>query len=134
MKKLLILFLPVFALCACYSSGSRPAHGKPLYIKEGEYEEAVNSSAESERRAAAPIVESDYIFRIQPQNSFYYDERSKPLEEPVIRASDYKNTKRLWTRPKRYMKDEGSSQPPPPAETEATPSYSQTGYDWDENN
>ncbi len=132
MKKLLIfMVLPVF-LTACYGTDGGSSKGKSFnqQLKELErehsqntetpYEEASTASiyqseadrqreieiaAQRERRATAPMVESDYIFRVMPDKGTYmYDEYNQVVtDDPKL--VDYKETKRLWNKPKRFTPD-----------------------------
>ena len=69
-------------------------------------------AAQAERRAQPPLVESDYIFQVIPHKNVYsYDEYNRVwTDEP--KAKDYKEEKRLWTKPKRHK---GDYEPPAPA-------------------
>ncbi|MGB2578653.1 hypothetical protein AAIR98_000572 [Elusimicrobium simillimum] len=102
MKNLFSLFL----VCACAlflaACSSSKKENRTLYIEEGEYESQIEQEAQSERRAAPPVVESNYIFRVLPKETFYYDEKNMPLDDGLKSVSDYKES-RLWKRPKRYM-------------------------------
>ncbi|MCL2888308.1 MAG: hypothetical protein FWF35_03260 [Elusimicrobia bacterium] len=114
MRKLSILFLSALAVCACSSSSTKQTtQAKQLYIKDGEYQAANKSSVQGERRAAPPIIESDYIFRIQPQETFYFDEKDMPLTgaAPAPKAADKAATGGPMKRPKRYMSGGSSAQP-----------------------
>ena len=66
----------------------------------------VSAQAQRERRGVAPLVESDYIFRIMPDKGTYsFDEYNQVwTDDPKL--EDYKNTKRLWSKPKAFKPEE----------------------------
>ena len=104
MKKIFLLLtviICVLAVNACRSN----QEPKKLYIEEGEYESQLNKEAQVERRGAAPVIESNYIFRVLPRDTYFYDEKDMPIEDTVKKAADYKE-KRLWERPRRYKPGE----------------------------
>lgn len=105
MKKLIPLFLVLLVSVACSSSQKKDENRK-LYIEEGEYSAELEAQAQNERRGAKPVVESNYIFRVLPQDTYFYDEKNMPLDDGIKTASDYKTTDRLWKRPKRYKPGE----------------------------
>ncbi|MDR0291311.1 MAG: hypothetical protein LBI01_00725 [Elusimicrobium sp.] len=109
MKKFSVLLLSAFAVCACSSSQDKQTtQAKKLYIEDGEYQTASKPSLQSERRAAPPIIESDYIFRIQPRDTFYFDEQDMPIDAPpAAKAAAGKTTPGPMKRPKRYMGGSG---------------------------
>ncbi|WP_428897538.1 hypothetical protein Dip518_001329 [Parelusimicrobium proximum] len=130
MRKLLavcVVAASALALSGCYASKKSSEYeldpNKRLYIEEGEFMSEAEANAQRERRGAKPVVESNYIFRVLPQDTYFYDEKNMPIEGNVKKASDYKE-KRLWTRPKRFAPGEygtgggGASTPEP-----AAPSY-----------
>ncbi|MDR0734714.1 MAG: hypothetical protein LBG16_03345 [Elusimicrobiota bacterium] len=68
-------------------------------------EAQVSADAQKERRAQPPLVESNYIFKIMPDKNVYsYDEYNQVWSD-APKEKDYKSTKRLWTKPKRYQGD-----------------------------
>ncbi len=69
----------------------------------------VSAQAQRERRGVAPLVESDYIFRVMPDKGTYsFDEYNQVwTDDPKL--ADYKNTKRLWTKPKAFKPEEVAS-------------------------
>ncbi|ACC97825.1 hypothetical protein Emin_0263 [Elusimicrobium minutum Pei191] len=106
MKKL----IPVLSVCCIFliaacSSSNKKNENKMLFIEEGEYEASLNESTQNERRGARLMHESNYLFRLIPQSTYFFDEKNMPLDDVTKSASDYK-AGRLWTRPKRYMPGE----------------------------
>lgn len=69
----------------------------------------VSAQAQRERRGGSPLVESDYIFRVMPDKGTYsFDEYNQVwTDEP--KSADYKNTKRLWAKPKAFKPEEVSA-------------------------
>ncbi|WP_424244978.1 hypothetical protein Dip510_000086 [Elusimicrobium posterum] len=107
MKKLIPVFLFIFALAVtgCGASAQKTDESKKLYIEEGEYDATLTAEAQNERRGAKPVVESNYIFRVLPKDTYFYNEKNIPIEDEVRTAGDYK-AERLWKRPKRYKPGE----------------------------
>lgn len=133
MKKLLIFALvPVF-FAGCYGGGTSAGNVKGKTFNEQyaeleqeavpeDYEEYssvvgalqneadravdVANAAQRERRGVAPLVESDYIFRVMPEKGTYsFDEYNQVwTDEPKL--ADYKTTKRLWSKPKAFRPEE----------------------------
>jgi hypothetical protein len=129
MKKFLFfaVFAAFFAGCAANSNGSlkeksfaeqyaalenepvpptQPADGALTFQTPEERARQVEIDSQRERRAQAPLVESNYIFRVMPdrKNVYSYDEYNQVwTDEPKVK--DYKETKRLWNKPKRYEGD-----------------------------
>lgn len=138
MKRLLILALLPAVLAGCYNSNPRAGGGSrgtfaqqyaeleqqpvqptqfsdPLPTADERYAQ-VAIDAQKERRAQAPIVESNYLFRVMPPNKsvYSYDEYNEVWTgEPKER--DYTKAKRLWTKPKRYSGYEDGPAPAAPA-------------------
>jgi hypothetical protein len=70
-------------------------------------------SAQKERRASAPIRESDFIFKIMPEKGAYiFDERNMPVSD-APKDSAYKTTKRLWNKPKRIAPSDATFEDAP---------------------
>ena len=97
---------------------------RKIYLTEQDYLDDLAEEAQAGRREAKPNTESDYIFNIQPdtqKNVYFFDEYLQPKIPLEPAARDYKTTKRLWEKPRRYSPAEyyGTQ----PAET-----YTQTSY------
>lgn len=129
MKKLLLL-LPLI-LCACGQRSARNTYADApvLYIEEGEYEYAHRNETVSERRGAAPVVESNYIFTVLPKDTYFFDEKNMPMHGPAnlqtVGAPDDADYKEpfLHKKAKRYnvMVLEAVTTPPPPEVAPAPP-------------
>ena len=62
----------------------------------------VAQQAQAERRGSAPLVESNYIFKVKQDKSVYsYDQHNQVWKDERT-AREYKDTKRLWEKPKKY--------------------------------
>lgn len=82
---------------------------RKIYLTEDDYMEDLDKEAYKERREAKPNTESEYIFALQPEtqkNVYFFDERTRPMVPGVPSERDYKNTKRLWQKPKRYSPEQ----------------------------
>lgn len=82
---------------------------KKIYLTEQDYLDDLDKQAYAERREAKPNVDSNYIFELQPEtqkNVYFFDERTRPLIPGEPSEREYKKTKRLWERPKRYSPDQ----------------------------
>ena len=115
MKKLfpcLILVACVGLLGACASNKEKELgerYEKKIYLTKEDYMEDLGNVAEIDRREAQPNVESEYIFNVVPPtdpNIYFFDQRQQPKVPGEYTAKDYKNEKRLWTKPKRYTPEE----------------------------
>ncbi len=99
-------------LAACASSskeGTSPRYAKKIYLTKEDYLEDLGKVAEMERREAQPNTESEYIFDVTPptqKNVYFYDEHQQPKVPGEYTAKDYKNEKRLWTKPRRFTPEE----------------------------
>lgn len=144
MKKL-ILFVLCLGIClgsvACTSNSKKQDekyNRKKIYLTEEDYLEDLDKQAYAERREAKPNTESNYIFELQPEtqkNVYFFDERTQPMVPGQPSERDYKKTKRLWERPRRYSPQEyyGDQTAAAPAETTDTSSYdsySADGFDY----
>lgn len=156
MKKLLIFaLLPIF-MSGCYGGSSTNNKDKSfsqkiaelekepvkptevtasIYQSDAERAREVEIASQKERRAAAPLVESNYIFQVMPNKGTYgYDEYNQVwTDEP--KTEDYKNTKRLWKKPKRLSPDAyNSDSAPAPTEegAAAAPAAGSDGYSYEE--
>ncbi|MDR0953750.1 MAG: hypothetical protein LBM71_06240 [Elusimicrobiota bacterium] len=84
--------------------GNIPAAVDP-FETEADREAEVDIAAQQERRAAPPLVESNYIFQVKPEKSTYsFDEYNQPWTD-APKAEDYSKTKRLWTKPQKFKGD-----------------------------
>ena len=96
--------------CASKDSSSRGSrYAKKLYITPEDYQEDIANAAEAERREAQPNYESDYLFNAYPQtdpNIYFFDRHQQPKMPGEYSEKDYKNEKRLWTKPRRYTPEE----------------------------
>ncbi len=131
------------ALClgvaACSTADSQDQrYQRKIYLTEEDYLEDLDRQAYLERREAKPNVESNYIFDVQPdtqKNVYFFDERTQPKVPGVPSERDYRTTKRLWEKPRRYSPDQyyGYQQAAPAdSYTQSAPSAdsSYSGYDY----
>ncbi len=102
-------------LGACKSSNTQTVNGqrvvKKIYLTKEDYMEDLKQAAQIDRREAQPNTESNYLFNTVPQsnpdpNIYFFDKRQQPKVPGEYSAQDYKNEKRLWTKPKRYSPEE----------------------------
>lgn len=62
----------------------------------------VAAQAQAERRGEPPLIESNYIFKVRPNKGVYsYDQHNQVWQDHRT-AREYKETKRLWAKPKKY--------------------------------
>ena len=95
------------ALAACSNNKKEPQ--RKIYLTEDDYLQDLNREAQTERRAAAPNKESNYVFNMVPEtepNVYFFNQRLEPKVPDQPNDSEYKNEKRLWQKPKRYTPDE----------------------------
>jgi len=112
-----ILRLTIIALCglglAACASNQKTAEQeqenkqapRKIYLTEDDYLADLNNEAYKTRREAKPNTESQYLFELQSEtekNVYFFDERVRPMVPGQPSERDYKNTKRLWEKPKRY--------------------------------
>ena len=137
--------LSVFCLglAACSSADKKeqePQYQRKIYLTEEDYLEDLDRQAYAERREAKPNVESEYIFDVQPdtqKNVYFFDDRQRPMVPGVPSERDYRQTKRLWEKPRRYSPDQyygtadDSAAAPADTYTDTSSSYdSYGGYDY----
>ncbi len=136
--------LAVFCLCcagltACVSNSTKKEqdaqrYQRKIYLTEQDYLDDLDKQAYAERREAKPAAESNYIFEIQPEtekNVYFFDDRTQPMVPGEPSERDYKKTKRLWEKPRRYSPDQYyGSQPAAPAEDTAESSSPYGDYDY----
>ncbi|MBR3603147.1 MAG: hypothetical protein IKL48_00385 [Elusimicrobiaceae bacterium] len=115
MKKLFYFVFCVavcFSLTACAGNSKKQDDNynrKKIYLTEEDYLEDLDKQAYAERREAKPASESNYIFEVQPEtqkNVYFFDDRTQPMVPGEPSERDYKNTKRLWERPRRYSPEQ----------------------------
>ena len=68
----------------------------------GDRQAEVYLEAQAERRGEAPIIESNYIFKVKQDKSVYSYDKHNQVWTDQRSNSEYKETKRLWSKPKRY--------------------------------
>lgn len=134
----LLLSVFCFGLAACSSNQSKDEqqpYQRKIYLTEEDYLEDLDRQAYTERREAKPNTESEYLFELQPEtqkNVYFFDDRTQPMVPGVPSERDYRKTKRLWEKPRRYSPDQyyGGA----PTETADTSSSSEVdpyaGYDY----
>lgn len=150
MKQLLVLTVLTLVLTGCYGMTSKggsksfaqqiaeleaqplpqdAAAGTSPSVTQSEVDRALDvaKEAQKERRAEAPLVESNYIFQVTPDKGTYsFDEYNQVVtDEP--KSDDYSQAKRLWTKPKRIKPDTYAAASEPAAaeasgDAEAAPS------------
>jgi len=93
---------------ASQENSQEPYYRKKIYLTEEDYLEDMGD-VEAERREAKPRIESEYIFNVVPEtqkNVYFFDERVRPIIPGIPTDREYKNTKRLWKKPRRYAPGE----------------------------
>ncbi len=129
-----LVILSVFCLaltaCAGNKKEQEPQYQRKIYLTEEDYLEDLDRQAYAERREAKPDVESEYIFELLPEtekNIYFFDDRQRPMVPGVPGEREYRRTKRLWEKPRRYSPEQYYGNQP--AETSAdTSSYSEYDY------
>lgn len=123
--KLTILLLCAGVLAACNSaSKQKEKYHRKIYLTEQDYKEDLMPKPHEDRREAKPEIESEYLFRVKPEKEIYfYDDRTRPLIPGEPNEREYKNTKRLHEKPKRYSPQayHGTPAPVEPAAQESAP-------------
>ena len=100
--------------------GAQPRPGDEIALQTAAEREAeVALAAQKERRAQAPLVESNYIFQVMPDKGVYSFDEYNQVWTGAPQERDYKDEKRLWTKPKRYKGDYEA----PSQESASPPSY-----------
>ncbi len=138
---LAVLSAMCLGLAACSSANSKDQdsqrYQRKIYLTEEDYLEDLDRQAFQERREAKPSIESNYIFDVQPdtqKNVYFFDERTQPKVPGVPSERDYRTTKRLWEKPRRYSPDQyygyqsGSAEVDSGTTSDYSSSYS--GYDY----
>ena len=141
-----ILFAVVLALCAgltaCNTNqktAQQEPYRKKIYLNEQDYLDDLSKEAAAERREAKPNAESNYVFNVipeTPKNVYFFDERVQPKIPGVPSERDYKNTKRLWEKPRRYTAQQYYGDSAAPASNNSNTdssasSYEDNSYDYD---
>lgn len=123
--QLIALLLCAGVLTACSSSGKKTKYQRKIYITEQDYKDDLLEKPHDDRREAKPVIESEYIFRVKPEKEIYfYDDRTRPMIPGEPSEREYKNTKRLHQKPKRYSQAQYYGNQPQQAEEPAEePSY-----------
>ena len=129
------------ALCmgiiACSSSQNKQEpYRKKIYLTEQDYLDDLGQEAYAERREAKPNPESNYIFNVLPEtdkNVYFFDERVQPKIPGIPSERDYKNTKRLWQKPRRYSPAQyyGESTDTGNNSSSGSSTYENNSYDYD---
>lgn len=134
MKKFIYLAvcsICVLGLAACASNSKEENYNrKKIYLTEQDYLDDLGEAAQAERREAKPNTESDYIFELLPEtekNVYFFDERVRPMVPGQPSERDYRKTKRLWEKPKRYSPDQYYGSQP----AEAAPEVPSSSYNED---
>lgn len=109
-SKLLVLLLCAGMLSACNTNAQkREKYNRKIYLTEQDYLDDLSPTAALERRETAPLVESEYIFNVGPEEDktiYFFDDRQQPKVPGQPSEADYKKEKRLWQKPKRYTPEE----------------------------
>ena len=135
-------FVTFFALCitlaACSSNTQQDQqpYRKKIYLTEQDYLDDLGEQTYAERREAKPNAESNYVFNVVPEtpkNVYFFDERVQPKLPGVPSDREYKTTKRLWEKPRRYTPDQyyGAGAVPGNADTENVSEDSGSSYDYE---
>lgn len=136
--RLFVLAVLGLGLAACAGNQTQeeknqPPYQRKIYLTEQDYLDDLDKQAHAERREAKPNTESDYIFEVQPEtqkNVYFFDERTRPMVPGEPSERDYKKTKRLWEKPRRYSPEQYYANQPPAAATDSfSDSSSGSGYD-----
>ena len=62
----------------------------------------VAAKAQAERRGEPPLIESNYFFKVQHDKGVYSFNKYNEVWKDEPEAKDYKGSKRLWEKPKKY--------------------------------
>lgn len=136
--RLFVLAVLGLGLAACAGNQTQeekaqPPYQRKIYLTEQDYLDDLDKQAHAERREAKPNTESDYIFEVQPEtqkNVYFFDERTRPMVPGEPSEREYKKTKRLWEKPRRYSPEQYYANQPPAAATDSS-SDSSSGSDYD---
>lgn len=132
--KLLAFVLCAGLLAACNTNEKkRKKYNRKIYLTEQDYLDDLGDEAEKERRASQPLVESEYIFTVQPEetkNIYFFDERQQPKVPGQPNDSDYKKEKRLWNKPRRYSPEEYYGMQGDASAEDSSSANAYAGYDY----
>ena len=108
--RLIVMLLCAGLLAACAHRKSQEEYSRrKIYLTEQDYLDDLGEEAAKERREAAPLVESEYVFNVIPETDkgvYFFDERQRPKIPGQPSDAEYKREKRLWEKPKRYSPEE----------------------------
>lgn len=62
----------------------------------------VAAQAQAERRGEAPLLESNYIFKVKQNKGVYSYDQHNQVWKDERSSREYKENKRLWEKPKKY--------------------------------
>lgn len=142
--KNLIRFMSIICgalvLTACASSQPREEeqgtrYQKKIYLTEKDYMDDLETTAQAERREAKPNTESEYIYNVQPEtqkNVYFFDYRTRPMVPGEPSELEYKKTKRLWEKPRRYSPEQYYGNQPAADSSSESSSYNNSYYDYDD--
>lgn len=134
--RFILLVFTVSFLTACASTRMQNPeqegrYQRKIYLTEEDYMEDLEKTAQAERREAKPNTESEYIYNVQPdtqKNVYFFDYRTRPMVPGEPMESDYKKTKRLWEKPRRYSPEQYYGNQPA-GDASADSSSSSSSYD-----
>ena len=94
LSQVIALLLCAGLLAACTGNARKAKYNRKIYLTEEDYLSDLAPQAERERREAPPVVESEYIFNLEPspdqKNIYFYDDRQQPQVPGVPNDGDYK--------------------------------------------
>lgn len=133
-------FAALLAVCmglaACSSDSKKNTQQEPyrkkIYLTEQDYLDDLSKQAAAERREAKPNAESNYVFNVLPEtpkNVYFFDERVQPKIPGVPSEREYKNTKRLWQKPRRFSPQQYYGDSAAPAATSSGSDSGGSSYD-----
>lgn len=134
MKKFLLIILACMLVSGCYknlnkSSKEDRGSSQKVYLDGAEYESELEANAQKERRGAKPVIESNYVFKVIPRDTYFFDENNMPVDDGYRKPADYK-AKRLWERPKRYKEGEYAAEGVEPQPASSADSEPADYEDW----
>lgn len=138
--RLMSIVCGALVLTACASSLPREEeqgtrYQKKIYLTEKDYMDDLETTAQAERREAKPNTESEYIYNVQPEtqkNVYFFDYRTRPMVPGEPSELEYKKTKRLWEKPRRYSPEQYyGNQPTEDTSSSGSSSYNNSYDDYD---
>ncbi|MBR3631567.1 MAG: hypothetical protein IKN49_00640 [Elusimicrobiaceae bacterium] len=134
---LMTIVLGTVLLTACASTQENPEeqgtrYQKKIYLTEKDYMDDLETTAQAERREAKPNTESEYIYNVQPEtqkNVYFFDYRTRPMVPGEPSELEYKKTKRLWEKPRRYSPEQYYGNQPAEDTSSSGSSSSYNSYD-----